>query len=97
MNSESHLKTLPRLDDLAANPSSGVQWLTVKEAAKKTTIAQKTIYKWVKEGRLPGYKVEGKVILNEQEIDQYIHSHRIVASVKTFDLKEETKKVLERI
>ena len=96
MNNQTHYSK-PKLGDLKANISYQIQWLTVKEAAKKTTLAEKTIYKWAQEGRIPAYRVGGKVILNEQEIDEYIRSHRIKASVKPFDLKAETKKVLARI
>jgi excisionase family DNA binding protein len=46
--------------------------LTIKELASYLKIAEKTTYRFVSEGRIPGFKVGGSWRFRKREIDRWI-------------------------
>ncbi len=46
--------------------------LTIKELASYLKIADKTAYRFVSEGRIPGFKVGGSWRFRKSEIDRWI-------------------------
>ena len=51
-----------------------VEGITVKEAAYILQVAEKTIYDWIKEGKLPGFRVMGNIRIKKEDIGSIIHS-----------------------
>lgn len=45
--------------------------LTIKELASYLKIAEKTAYRFVSEGRIPGFKIGGSWRFRKSEIDQW--------------------------
>lgn len=50
----------------------GADILTVKEIAEYLKVKEKTAYKLVAEGRIPGFKVGGSWRFRRQEIEEWI-------------------------
>lgn len=50
--------------------------LTIKELASYLKIAEKTAYRYVSEGMIPGFKVGGSWRFRKSEIDQWIDEQR---------------------
>ncbi len=54
----------------------------IKEAAKRLSVAESTIRRWVKDGILPHYQIKGpggKITFEEQELDEFKQSRRVEA------------------
>jgi len=51
---------------------SGDEILTIKELASYLKIAEKTAYRFVSEGRIPGFKVGGSWRFRRSEIERWI-------------------------
>lgn len=50
--------------------------LTVKQVADYLQISQKSVYKLVKEGKLPAAKVLNKIRFNKDTVDQFIANNQ---------------------
>lgn len=60
------------MDDLSA--------LTVREVASYLGVDEKTIYRLVKRGELPGFKVAGTWRFKKGDIDQWIERQKLAAA-----------------
>lgn len=46
--------------------------LTIKDVAEKLLVSEKTVYRWVKEAKIPVYRIHGQYRFKSQEIDDWI-------------------------
>lgn len=53
------------------------QILTVRELAEYLKIAEKTAYRFVSEGKLPGFKVGGAWRFRKAEVDRWIKEQEL--------------------
>ncbi len=51
--------------------------IDVKEAAELFAVSEKTIYRWIKAGSLPGYRVQGQYRFNRAELLEWATSRSI--------------------
>jgi PTS system nitrogen regulatory IIA component len=58
--------------------------LSVKDSAKLLKVSEKTIYRWVKQGKLPTYRVNEQYRFNRAELLEWATSQRINVSVEIF-------------
>ncbi|MCY2929494.1 MAG: PTS sugar transporter subunit IIA [Planctomycetota bacterium] len=58
--------------------------LTVRDAARLLVVSEKTIYRWVKQGKLPGYQINDQVRFNRAELLEWATSRRIQVSPEIF-------------
>ncbi len=64
--------------------------LGVREAAHLLGVSEKTIYRWIKDGRLPAYRVNEQHRFNRAELLEWATSRRINVSPEIFEEPEET-------
>ena len=60
-------------------------YATVKEAAKLLSVSEKTVYRWIKQGLVPTYKVQGSYRFNRAELLKWATSRRIGVSEESFE------------
>jgi PTS system nitrogen regulatory IIA component len=65
--------------------------LTVHDAAKVLELSEKTIYRWVKEGKLPAYKVNDQYRFNRAELLEWATARRINVSPEIFAEPESSR------
>ncbi len=58
--------------------------LGVRDTANVLNVSEKTIYRWVKEGRLPAYRVNEQYRFNRAELLEWATSNRINVSPEIF-------------
>lgn len=58
--------------------------LSVRDSAKLLNVSEKTIYRWVKQGILPAYRVHEQYRFNRAELLEWATSQRINVSVDIF-------------
>ncbi len=63
--------------------------LGVREAAGLLGVSEKTIYRWIKEGRLPAYRINEKHRFNRAELLEWATARRINVSPGIFEEPEE--------
>ena len=51
--------------------------LTIKELAEYLKIAEKTVYRFASEGKVPGFKVGSSLRFRKSEIDDWIKENSI--------------------
>ena len=57
--------------------STPIQWLSTAEAAKYLGITPRTLYRFIDEGQIPGYR-SGRVIrLKHDDVERFIEASRI--------------------
>ncbi len=61
----------------------------VRDAARALNVSEKTIYRWVKEGKLPAYRVNEQYRFNRAELLEYATSHKISVSPDLFEEPED--------
>ena len=54
-----------------------ITWLSTKEAAKRLGVTPRTLYRFIDEGQLPGYRLGRVIRLKQHEVDAYIETCRI--------------------
>lgn len=57
--------------------STPIQWLSTAEAAKYLGITARTLYRFIDEGLLPGYRFGRVIRLKQTDVDQFIEASRI--------------------
>lgn len=62
--------------------------LSVRESARLLKVSEKTIYRWVKQGTLPAYRVNEQYRFNRAELLEWATSQRINVSVEIFSEPE---------
>ncbi|MBW6509148.1 MAG: PTS sugar transporter subunit IIA [Desulfuromonadales bacterium] len=62
--------------------------LSVKDAAKLLAVAEKTIYRWIKQDIVPAYKINENYRFNRAELLEWATSRRMGVSVEAFNEPE---------
>lgn len=57
--------------------TQAMEYLTTNETCIKLKITRKTLETWCNEGRLPKYKIGGRVLYKLSEVDNLINSCRV--------------------
>ena len=65
--------------------------LGVREAARLLAVSEKTIYRWIKEGRLPAYRVNEQYRFNRAELLELATAQRINVSPDIFREPEDQR------
>ncbi|HZL41984.1 MAG TPA: PTS sugar transporter subunit IIA [Verrucomicrobiae bacterium] len=63
--------------------------LTVKDVAGLLNISEKTVYRWMDERKLPGYRLSGQYRFNRAELLQWATANRINVSPSIFEEPQE--------
>lgn len=58
--------------------------LAVRDVAKILNVTEKTVYRWLKKGSLPAYRVNNRYCFNRAELLEWATSHRINVSAEIF-------------
>lgn len=59
--------------------------LTVKDAAELLAISEKTVYRWIAEGKLPGFRLNGQYRFNRAELLEWATANRLTVSPRIFE------------
>ena len=62
--------------------------LTIKDLSGLLNVAEKTIRRWIKEGSIPAYRINGQYRFNSMEILEWSTSRRLNAPVEIFQEPE---------
>jgi nitrogen PTS system EIIA component len=62
--------------------------LNVKDVAGLLNISEKTVYRWIEERKLPGYRLNGQYRFNRAELLEWSTSNRISVSPRIFEEPE---------
>lgn len=57
--------------------STPIQWLSTADAAKHLGITSRTLYRFIDEGQIPGYRFGRVIRLKQSDVDQFIEASRI--------------------
>ncbi|RPJ41471.1 MAG: helix-turn-helix domain-containing protein [Candidatus Latescibacterota bacterium] len=67
--------------------------LGVREAAGLLGVSEKTIYRWIKDGRLPAYRINEKHRFNRAELLEWATARRINVSPEIFEEPDEAARM----
>jgi PTS system nitrogen regulatory IIA component len=59
--------------------------LTVQDSAQLLSVSEKTIYRWIKQGKLPAYRVNEQYRFNRAELLEWATSQRVKVSAEIFN------------
>jgi PTS system nitrogen regulatory IIA component len=59
--------------------------LSVQDSARLLSVSEKTIYRWVKQGKLPAYRVNEQYRFNRAELLEWATSQRVNVSAEIFN------------
>jgi PTS system nitrogen regulatory IIA component len=59
--------------------------LTVKDAAELLAISEKAVYRWIEEGKLPGFRLSGQYRFNRAELLEWATANRLSVSPRIFE------------
>jgi excisionase family DNA binding protein len=59
------------------SPSGEIHWLSTAEAAHRLGITPRTLYRFIDEGQVPGYRFGRVIRLKADEVDGFIEACRI--------------------
>jgi len=62
--------------------------LTVKDVSDLLEASEKTVYRWIEEGKLPGYRLSGQYRFNRAELLEWATANRLYISPAVFQEKE---------
>jgi excisionase family DNA binding protein len=54
-----------------------INWLSTADAAKYLGITPRTLYRFIDEGQIPGYRFGRVIRLKQDDVDSFIDSSRI--------------------
>lgn len=57
--------------------SSEIVWLSTQDAAKRLGITTRTLYRFIDQGELPGYRLGRVIRLKQEDVDRFIEASRI--------------------
>ena len=60
-----------------ASMSTPIHWLSTAEAAKYLGITPRTLYRFIDEGQIAGYRFGRVIRLKQDDVDQFIEASRI--------------------
>jgi excisionase family DNA binding protein len=52
------------------------RYFSISETSEYLTITRVTLYRLVKQGEIPSYKIGGRRIFDKIELDKWVHSKR---------------------
>lgn len=61
----------------------GTTFLTVKEVATSLRLTERHIYRLIKEGALPHYRIGGTIRFDTEQIKEWLDSKRVYNKVQT--------------
>jgi excisionase family DNA binding protein len=61
----------------ASQAPDEIRWLSTAEAASRLGITSRTLYRFIDEGQLPGYRFGRVIRLKASEVDDFIEACRI--------------------
>lgn len=64
--------------------------VTVRDAAELLSVSEKTIYRWIAQGKLPAYRVNEQYRFNRAELLEWATSQRLNVSAKMLEEPEES-------
>jgi len=56
--------------DAISKPAQSETYLSKKEVADKFNVTTETVHQWTKKGRIPAYRIEGRVFYKLSEIEE---------------------------
>lgn len=59
--------------------------LTVRDISKLLSVSEKTIYRWLKQGSIPAYRIQDQYRFSRAEILEWATARRLAVSPKIFD------------
>ena len=62
--------------------------LTLKELTELINVSEKTVRRWIKQGTIPAYRIQGQYRFNKAEILEWATSHRINMTAHIFNEPE---------
>jgi len=62
--------------------------LTVKDVADLLNVSEKTVYRWIEEQKLPGYRMSGRYRFNRAELLEWATANRINVSPRIYEEPE---------
>ena len=62
--------------------------LSVKDVAELLTVSEKTVYRWISEGKLPAFRLSGQYRFNRAELLEWATANRLNVSPELFREKE---------
>jgi nitrogen PTS system EIIA component len=71
--------------------------LTVKDVSELLAISEKTVYRWLEDRRLPGYRLSGQYRFNRAELLEWATANRVSVSPAIFHEKEAAAVPLPRL
>ncbi len=71
--------------------------LTVRDVARLFTVSEKTVYRWLDQQSLPGYRVNSQYRFNRAELLEWAMAHRINVSAELFSEPESANTRLESL
>jgi PTS system nitrogen regulatory IIA component len=71
--------------------------LTVKDVAGLLNISEKTVYRWIDERKLPGYRLSGQYRFNRAELLEWATGNRINVSPRIFEEPESSSAPLPEL
>lgn len=57
--------------------TTSIQWLSTAEAARYLGITSRTLYRFIDEGQIPGYRFGRVIRLKQDDVDHFIENSRI--------------------
>ena len=61
--------------------------LKIKDLVELFQLSEKTIYRWIKEKKIPAYKINHQYRFSKSEINEWILNNKIIVSNKIIDLQ----------
>ena len=57
--------------------TADIEWLSTKEAARRLGVTPRTLYRFIDEGLIAGYRFGRVIRLKQSDVDSFIESSRI--------------------
>jgi excisionase family DNA binding protein len=57
-----------------SSDDEGIEWLGTTDAAERLGVTARTLYRFIDEGHLPGYRFGRVIRLKRSDVDRYIES-----------------------
>lgn len=71
--------------------------LTVRDVAELLDISEKTVYRWIEERKLPGYRLSGQYRFHRAELLEWATANRIHVSPSIFEEREASNQPLPEL
>jgi PTS system nitrogen regulatory IIA component len=68
--------------------------LKIREVAALLGVSDKTVYRWIKEGAIPAYRVHDQYRVNRMELLEWVTSRKIPVSEEIFNEPAESEETV---